>query len=652
VVFDDIHAGEETFLDLVEHVALLSSGSPLLVVCLARPELTERRPSWPVMLRLESLPDADVERLIPDGISGSVRDRISRAAGGNPLFVNEIVAMAIADDEVVVPPTLQALLAARIDQLEGPERTVLECGAVEGETFHRGAVQALAAPEPAVTPRLAALVRKELIAPDKAVIPGDDGFRFRHLLIRDAAYEALPKRARADLHASFAGWLEEHGAALVELDELLGYHLEQAVRYREELGGPADEVLAASGRERLTAAGRRALQRLDFNAAVNLLDRAAALLQPASFDLALTIDLIDALSWTRPGEETLDRARLFAERAEAAGDRVGELCLRIQEGVARMHVEPEGATEALDALISNALPIFQSAKNDLALRVAYGALGQIANMRAQMDQLVEAYAQAEAHSASAGLTALVGYQSHGRFFGSTPLTELLAWQAEQDPREQRGYWLRSHKATALAMLGRFEESRALLTELRAELSDRGATAVLAAVAGLTIDTELLAGDPAAAVAVGEESCRLHEEFGHWSQLSTAAGGTAQAYYALGSLDEAERWAARSEELGAVDDATTQILWRQARAKVLARRGEHAEAERLAREAVAIAAETEMLNAHADADADLGEVLMLAGDLHHAAQEFERALSRYERKENLVMAGRMRDRLAALQAEVG
>src|SRR5919197_2395660 len=276
VVFDDIHAGEETFLDLVEHVALLSSGSPLLLVCLARPELTERRPTWPVTLRLESLPAEDVERLIPDGISDSVRERISRAAGGNPLFVNEIVAMAIADDEVVVPPTLQALLAARIDQLECSERTVLECGAIEAETFHRGAVQALAAAEPAVTPRLAALVRKELIAPEKPVIPGDDGFRFRHLLIRDAAYDALPKRARADLHARFAGWLEEHGAALVELDELLGYHLEQAVRYREELGEPADEAVAASGRERLTAAGRRALQRLDFQAAGHLLDRAAA----------------------------------------------------------------------------------------------------------------------------------------------------------------------------------------------------------------------------------------------------------------------------------------------------------------------------------------------------------------------------------------
>ena len=652
VVFDDIHAGEETFLDLVEHAALLSSGSPLLLVCLARPELTERRPTWPVTLRLESLPAEDVQRLIPDGISDSVRERISRAAGGNPLFVNEIVAMAIADDEVVVPPTLQALLAARIDQLEGSERTVLECGAVEGETFHRGAVQALAAAEPAVTPRLAALVRKELIAPEKPVIPGDDGFRFRHLLIRDAAYDALPKRARAELHARFAGWLEEHGAALVELDELLGYHLEQAVRYREELGEPADEAVAASGRERLTAAGRRALQRLDFNAAANLLDRAAALIQPSRFDLALFTDLIDALSWTRPTEEARDRARSYAERAAAAGDRVGELCMKIREGVLTIHAEPEGATEALDALITAALPVFEAARDDLALRVAYAALGQIANMRAEMDRLVDAYEQAEAHSGPAGLTALVGYQSHGRFFGSTPLTELLAWQEEQHPREQRGYWLRTHRATALAMLGRFEEARALRGELRADASERSAVAVLAAIEAQGIDVELLAGDPKAAVAAGEESCRLHEELGNWSALSTAAGGTAQAYYELGRLDEAGRWAARSEELGAVDDATTQILWRQARAKVLARRGEQGEAERLAREAVAIAAETEMLNAQAEADADLGEVLMLAGDPDHATEAFERALARYERKENLVMAGRMRERLAVLQAEVG
>ena len=149
--------------------------------------------------------------------------------------------MAAEDAEVEVPPTLKALLAARLDQLDEPERRVLERGSVEGEIFHRGAVQALAPEETQVTTRLAALVRHQLVRPDRAQLAGDDGYRFRHLLIRDAAYDALPKAVRADLHARFADWLDEHGDALVERDEIVGYHLEQAARYRAELGQPDPE---------------------------------------------------------------------------------------------------------------------------------------------------------------------------------------------------------------------------------------------------------------------------------------------------------------------------------------------------------------------------------------------------------------------------
>jgi class 3 adenylate cyclase/tetratricopeptide (TPR) repeat protein len=652
VVFDDVHSGEETFLDLVEHVALLASGAPILLLCLARPELIERRPAWPVLLRLEPLPTDDVERLIPERIGGPLRERIALAAGGNPLFIGEIVEMAGAESgEVVVPPTLQALLAARLDQLATPERTVLECAAVEGEVFHRGAVQTLASAESAVTPRLAALVRKELIVPDKALIPGEDGFRFRHLLIRDAAYEALPKAARADLHACFSQWLEEHGAALVELDELLGYHLEQAVRYRAELGHLPDDALAATARERLTAAGRRALNRLDFGAAASLLERAAAQVPFTEIDLALETDLAEALFWDGRTADALGRASSLAERAAAVGNRVGELCGRIQEGSLRIQFEPEGAVNALRALIDEALPVFEAARDDLALRVAYRALGEAANMRAQMDRMVAAYEQADAHASPAGLTALVGHQSHGRFHGSTPLTELLAWQDEQTPREQRSYWLRTHRAAALAMLGRQEEARAVLNELRSELIERNALAVLAAVYGYAIDIELLAGDAAAAIAVGEESCRMREQFEQWAELSTAAAKLARTYCELGQVELAERWAARAAELGASDDAVTQMLWRQAQANVLAHRGEQGEAERLGHEAVAIGEQTELLNAQGDAYADLADVLALGGRLKEAAEAFEQALARYEAKENAVMAGRVRERLSALRGEV-
>src|SRR5262249_43996202 len=162
--------------------------------------------------------------------------RIREASEGNPLFLEEMVALVRESGgaEVVVPPTIQALLAARLDQLDTAERVVLERGAVEGGVFHRGAVEALAPEEEHVPARLTTLVRKELVRPERTQLAGDQAFRFRHLLIRDAAYDALPKGLRADLHERFAVWLDEHAADLIELDEIVGYHLEQACRYRYE----------------------------------------------------------------------------------------------------------------------------------------------------------------------------------------------------------------------------------------------------------------------------------------------------------------------------------------------------------------------------------------------------------------------------------
>src|SRR3990172_5910020 len=224
---------------------------------MARPELLDRRAQWPVTVRLQPLAAGEVDQLIGD-VPPELHQRIAQAAGGTPLFVTEMLALAGENAEVEVPRNLRALLAARLDQLGAAERQVLERGAVEGEVFHRGAVQALGPEETQLTPCLAALVRRELIRPDRAQLPGEDGFRFRHLLIRDAAYDALPKSTRAELHERFASWLEQHGADLVELDEILGYHLEQAARYKAELGAE-DPALAIRAGERLAIAGRRAL---------------------------------------------------------------------------------------------------------------------------------------------------------------------------------------------------------------------------------------------------------------------------------------------------------------------------------------------------------------------------------------------------------
>ena len=153
---------------------------------------------------------------------------------------------------------------------------MLERGSVEGEIFHQRVVQALTPEQPRVTTQLTALVRKELIRPDRPQFTGTDAFRFRDLLMRDAAYEGLAKAERADLHERFADWLAEHGAELIELDELLGYHLEQAYRYRQQVGQPDEHsrALAARAGERLWLAGDRAILRQDFRAALSLLERA------------------------------------------------------------------------------------------------------------------------------------------------------------------------------------------------------------------------------------------------------------------------------------------------------------------------------------------------------------------------------------------
>jgi class 3 adenylate cyclase/tetratricopeptide (TPR) repeat protein len=650
VVFDDIQWGDEPFLDLVEHVALFSSGAPLLLLCLARPELLDKRPNWPVTHRLEPLGEEAVEALLPEALEPGLRRRILRAAGGNPLFVHEMVAMAAeTEGEVTVPPTLQALLAARLDQLERSERAVLERGAVEGEVFHRGSVQALAGDEQ-VTPRLASLVRKQLIRPDRPQLAGDDGFRFRHLLIRDAAYDALPKSTRAELHAAFARWLEEHGESLAELDEILAYHYDQACRYRDEVGLPADPELVAAARERLRATGLRAyLQTNDYGAAVRALERALAL-AGAEIDVVAAVHLADALFWVGRGDESLEKIRAVAARAEAAGDRRASLCARLAEWTTLTFREPEGATERLEALVAEAEPEFSAAGDEYGLCVAARARGQVANMRGRLDGLAAAYDGVAEHARRAGLSiSVAGWQSTGRLEGTTSVPALLAWMDTLEPSARVTTHIRGTHAHALALAGRLEEARAELAALRAELLDRGDAHGLAEIdVSHSMAVLELSGELAEAAEIGEAACRELLERGYVSVLSSYAPKVASILCDAGRLEEAEAFA-KHGELGAEDDVLTQTTWRRARARIAARRGRSAEAAQLAREAVDIALETDMLNEQGDAFADLGDVLTVVGDERGAAEAYERALDCYERKCNVVSAGRTRERLEHLTA---
>jgi tetratricopeptide (TPR) repeat protein len=651
VLFDDIQWAEETFLDLIEHVALLSSGAPILMLCLARPELGELRAGWPVTLRLEPLGAADVDELIPDRISGDLRGRITRAAGGNPLFVEEMVAMADeTEGDVTVPPTLRALLAARIDQLEAAERGVLERGSIEGEVFHRSAVQALSSTEVSVTPRLASLVRKELIRPDTPALPGEDGFRFRHLLIRDAAYDALPKAVRAELHERFATWLDEHGTDLVELDEIVGYHLEQAHRYRTELGAPDDRV-AAAGRIRLVAAGRNAAARLDFGAAASLLERGLRLAPTEEIDVAAELELVNALNQIGRGIDAVERARSLESRGAARRDRTTELVGRLQATLVQSAIDPSGTNERLDALVAEALPAFQAARDDIALHVAYHASGRAAFVRVRMDSALDAFERAAVHARRTPLAeSFLGWRALCRVYGTTPASGILGWLDGHDTSASDPFF-RTARARVLALLGRLDDARTLLVEIRSGLADRGQSVVLGAVTGIaSTDVELLARDAAAAAALGEAGCRMLEELGDEGFLSSAATCYARALYQLDRLDEAEAWALRAAGLGARDDAFTQVASLSVQANVLARRGDHARAEALAAQATAIADGTDSLWHRGDARAELAEVLVLGGRRNEAVASLREALALYVRKENNVAAARTVERLLELGVE--
>jgi class 3 adenylate cyclase/tetratricopeptide (TPR) repeat protein len=644
VLVDDIQWGEETLLDLIEGVALLSSGAPLLILCVARPELLERRPTWPVSVRLGPLPEEAVEQLISDQVAPGLRERIAAAAGGNPLFVTEMLAMAGETDDVEVPPTLRALLSARLDQLDPAERQVLECGAIEGEIFHRGGVQALAPGEPHVTPRLAALVRRELIRPDRAVLAGDDGFRFRHLLIRDAAYDALPKRVRAELHQRFADWLELHGRELVELDEIVGYHLEQAARYLNELGRP-DPRLSLRAGDRLLEAGRRAVDREDM-AAVGLLERALSLTRPFRRDVHAELDLAAAcLQEPARAREIADDA---AAGAAEAGDEAGAALARAMAVHYAFMVVP-GSPDELEPLLLDARRRLEEAEDHAGLAQVWWALGfGVANMRGRQDDWVTAALQARHHSRLAGRAALTADVGTALVCGSRPADEALE-VIDRLLAETPSTWLHLNRAWLLAMLGRGDEARQLAEEANARLRDQGDARwgewMLAEISALAGDYE----DASNRLRILCEWLDAHEQIVF---LGSYLGLLGRALCQLGRFDEAEQCADRAradENHYSAMEAESWYSWRQVLARVYAHRGDLAEAERLAREAVALSEQNDSLDVQCFAQWDLAEVLVAGGRSDQAAAALEQALDCCRRKKNLALSEQVAARLEALGA---
>jgi class 3 adenylate cyclase/tetratricopeptide (TPR) repeat protein len=664
-VLDDLHWGEPTFLDLVEHVADLSRDAPILILCMARPELLDARPGWgggklnATTVLLEPLADEETERLIGSlaHFDESLRANIRKAAEGNPLFVEEMVALAREreDGDVNVPPTIQALLAARLDQLEPAERSVLERGAVEGRVFHRGAVQALAPEESQVTARLTALVRKELVRPDKPLLAGDDAYRFRHLLIRDAAYDALPKATRADLHERFATWLEDHGSELVELDEILGYHLEQAYRYRAELG-PLDEAGLELGRrasERLAEGGRRAGQRADLPAAVNLLGRATAMLERLDGRrIELVIDLAIALADEGEYAHATEALADAVDAAEELDDRRLVAHTRVAQLVQQTRGAPDAEVIREEALA--AVAVLEEEGDDLGLARSWSLLAYAPYLDAQARETEQLLERAAFHASRAGahreeglnLVYLTEHGLHGVVRlpdGVRRCNDLL--ERVRDRRMVVG--ILCNRALMEALLDRREAAEATMAALEEMIADMGSALFDIELSWVRGQCELRAGH-----LEGAEP-HLRRGYEQLTAMGEALAGLrlglwlARCVVARGGLDEAEQLVARVELEAAPSDRVLQVSWRGVKALVLARCGETARAEELARESVALADGSDWLELQGEARVDLAEVLAAAGQTEEAASVLKEAIDRYDRKEDVVSARRARERLAQI-----
>jgi tetratricopeptide (TPR) repeat protein len=676
--FDDIQFGEPTFLELVEHIADWSRDVPIMLVCIARPDLLDAHRSWgggklnATSLLLEPLTGEDGDLLVQnllgsEELARSDRGRIVEVAGGNPLFVEEILSMLIDDGvlmregdrwvpsddltSVAIPPTISALLAARLDRLSPDERAVIEHAAVVGKQFSVEAVAGLLPEDLAagIDDSLSSLVRKELLKPARSQDVSRGHFDYRHILIRDAAYDSIPKNVRAALHERYATWLEGHPPGRRdEIEEILGYHLEQAHRYRMEVG-PFDEHVSELARRAgltLASAGRAAAVRGDASAAVNLLGRAARLLPRGDATrLELLPSLYDSLYDVGALE---DAASLLAEIRDAArqrGDRALETRATIDERWWEFMKDPGRADlGALRHDLEDAAALFRELDDHWNLAIVLESLATVHWVTGAAGAMLEEAERGLALARQAGNRRMVARTASNLasalLMGPTPYPEALdrmetlADDLADDRLAQST--VQCSIAIVLASLGRFDLARAQAADARAVFADLGQRRWLvnvSAIVGLiSLDEGLLAE--------AEREIRSAYDFfrDHRDALNAPglACDLARVLLLQGRDDEADMLASEAAETGGID-LEPQVRWRGIRALVLARRGETVEAEALARQGLSLVAPTDFVGLRADASTDLALVLISIGRRSEARGPITEALTLYGSKGDIVGA---------------
>ena len=652
IVIDDIHWAEPKLLDLLEYLAGWTDDAPILLVCLARSDLLDERPSWltaqnAASLLLGPLTDTETEALLEEigrewPLDAAARARITDAAEGNPLYVEQMVAM-LAEGKTLdaIPPSIHALLAARLDRLPVDERAVLERAAVAGKDFTRRGVLQLS-PEDEhehLDARLLTLVRKDFLA----ARPGrEDAYRFRHALIRDAAYAGIPKELRSQLHEQFGDHAARTSAGRSgELDEIIGYHYEQAFRYREQLGPLADRSreLAARAAEILGSAGRRAYTRDDMPAATNLLDRAVALLsdqEPAQLELRR--ELSNAL-WS-VGELARAEALLdgLIDAAQEAGDH-REHWHGLLERSGRLSVtHPEAESELLETA-QNAIEVFESLQDDLGLARAWRRISAVHRLRCRFATASEAGEVGLLHARRAGAvqeeSRLVDEICSSLMYGPSPADDAIA-RCEAllaDSRESRVTManVSSSLAGLKALRGDFDEARACIAVARRVYSDLGLRFAIAGLSQIAGTVEALADDAEAAERELREGYEILAGVGARGLLAAELG---KVLVTQGRLAEAAEYVAVAEKASGGDIAP-QILWRAAKARIACSNAERSEAIELASEAAALAEQTDALAMIGDVNVTLSEACNGAGRLEEASAAAARALECYAAKGHLV-----------------
>ena len=674
-LWEDIHWAEPAFLDVVDHIVDWSRDAPIMLVCTARPEFLDTRADWgggklnAATLLLQPLDTKASAELIANLLGGAglppeASDRLTDAAGGNPLFVEQMLSMMIDDgllvgqnggwipagdlSTVAVPPSVAALLAARLERLTENERRAIECAAVIGKEFFAGAVRELL---PAVlrddAPDLIrSLIRKELVRTERSMLPGEEAFRFRHILIRDAAYGSIPKERRADLHEGFAAWIGRVGGERAEeQDEIVGYHLEQAFRYRQELGPLDDHArrLARQASDRLAAAGSRAVARHDMRAVANLLGRAEALLDPSDpARLALLPDLSEALWEGGLTEEATALTSEFRTLAEDLGD-PGLIAYATLSDWSLLG-ELERPLDLARSDAQNAIRVFEASGDERGLARAWHVIASVEWDLGQAGKQLDALEHALDHAgrARASFETEEAYHSVTAAIvrGPIPVPEAIARAegiiGEFPDNRGLGAYMSHALAHLRARLGAFDAARDTVERYRGFLLDTGQLMAYWRSAEVRFDVEMLAGDVQAAADIAEEAhAKLSERGDRWPYLCAFL---AQARLALGKYAEASEVA---EIAASSTNSIERALGLGVLARIRASQGDAAAAQEMIEEAVGIVERTDFLFDHGTVQLDRAEVMELLGRTEEARAARERALAMFEEKGDLVSAARTR-----------